>query len=59
MKRKRTKKEQQGCDVVKVIHTVEQAAAMARKVYRVIEPLAKAIRARGQESQMTILGLNL
>jgi CO dehydrogenase nickel-insertion accessory protein CooC1 len=44
MKRKKTKKEQHGCDVVvKVIDTVEQALSTAKKVYRVIEPVVNAI----------------
>ena len=44
MKRKRTKRKQQGCDVVvKVIDTAEQAVSTAKKVYRVIEPVVNAI----------------
>ena len=42
MKRKRTKRKQQGCDVAKVIDTVEQAVSTAKKVYRVIEPVVSA-----------------
>jgi hypothetical protein len=33
---------QQGCDVAKVIDTVEQAVSTAKKVYRVIEPVVNA-----------------
>jgi hypothetical protein len=43
MKRKKTKRKQQGCDVAKVIDTVEQAVSTAKKVYRVIEPVVNAI----------------
>jgi hypothetical protein len=43
MKRKRIKRKQQGCDVAKVIDTVEQAASVAKKVYRTVEPLVRAI----------------
>jgi hypothetical protein len=43
MKRKKTKRKQQGCDVAKVIDTVEQAVSTARKVYRAIEPVVNAI----------------
>jgi hypothetical protein len=42
MKRKRTKRKQQRCDVAKVIDTVEQAVSTAKKVYRVIEPVVNA-----------------
>jgi predicted GTPase len=43
MKRKKTKRKQQGCDVAKVIDTVEQAVSTAKKVYRAIEPVVNAI----------------
>jgi hypothetical protein len=44
MKRKKTKRKQQGCDVVvKVIDTVEQAVSTAKKLYRVIEPVVNAL----------------
>jgi hypothetical protein len=43
MKRKKTKRKQQGCDVAKVIDTVEQAVSTAKKVYRVIEPVVNAL----------------
>ena len=42
MKRKKTKRKQQRCDVAKVIDTVEQAVSTAKKVYRVIEPVVNA-----------------
>jgi hypothetical protein len=42
MKRKKAKRKQQGCDVAKVIDTVEQAVSTAKKVYRVIEPVVNA-----------------
>jgi hypothetical protein len=42
MKRKKTKRKQQGCDVAKVIDTVEQAVSTAKKVYRVIERVVNA-----------------
>jgi len=41
MNRKKRKRRQQGCDVAKVIDTVEQAVSTAKKVYRVIEPIVK------------------
>ena len=42
MKRKKTKTKQHGCDVAKVIDTVEQAVSTAKKVYRIIEPVVSA-----------------
>jgi hypothetical protein len=42
MKRKKKKRKQEGCDVAKVIDTVEQAVSTAKKVYRVIEPVVSA-----------------
>jgi len=42
MKRKKTKTKQHGCDVAKVIDTVEQAVSTAKKVYRIIEPVLSA-----------------
>jgi hypothetical protein len=46
MKRKKAKRKQQGCDVAKVIDTVEQAVSTAKKVYRVIEPVVNALISR-------------
>ena len=46
MKRKKTKRKRQGCDVAKVIETVEQAVSTAKKVYRVVEPVVNALRNR-------------
>jgi hypothetical protein len=43
MKRKKTKRKQQDCDVAKVIDTVEQAVSTAKKVYRTVEPMVRAI----------------
>jgi len=42
MKRKKTKRKQRRCDVLKVIDSVEQAVSTAKKVYRVIEPVVNA-----------------
>ena len=51
MKRKKTKRKRQGCDVVKVIDTVEQAVSTAKKVYRTIEPVVKAILTKGRKTK--------
>jgi hypothetical protein len=38
-----TKRKQQGCDVAKVIGTVERAVSTAKKVYRAIKPVVNAL----------------
>jgi len=43
MKRKKTKKKQQDCEVLKVIDGIEQAVSTAKKVYRTVEPIIKTI----------------
>jgi predicted GTPase len=43
MKRKKTRRKQQDCDVAKVIDTVEQVVSTAKKVYRAVEPIVKTI----------------
>jgi len=51
MKRKRTKRKQQGCDVAKVLDTVEQAVSTAKKVYRAVEPIVKTIVAQRRKTK--------
>ena len=52
MKRKKTKrKQQQGYDVAKVIDTIEKAALTAMKIYRAVEPIAKAILTNGRKTK--------
>ena len=51
MKRKKTKRKQQGCDVAKVTDTVEQAVSTAKKVYRAVEPIVKAILTNGRKAK--------
>lgn len=43
MKRKKTKRKQQGCEVAKVIDTIEKAASAAKEIYRAAEPVIKTI----------------
>ena len=42
MRCKEEKKKRQGSDLIKMIETVEQALATAKKVYRLIEPIVNA-----------------
>ena len=51
MKRKKTKRKKQRCDVAKVIDTVEQAVSTAKKVYRVIEPVVSAFTNRRKKTK--------
>jgi hypothetical protein len=42
MKRKNTKpKQQQGCDVAKLIDTIEKAAEIAMKIYRIVKAILR------------------
>lgn len=43
MTRAKKRKRQQGFDVKKVIDTIEKAASTAMKIYRAVEPIARAI----------------
>ena len=45
---KQSKKKQQNCKLMQVIDTIEKAAATAMKIYRAVEPIAKAILANGR-----------
>jgi len=51
MKRKKAKRKQRGCDVAKVIDTVEQAVSTAKKVYRAVEPIVKTIVAQRRKTK--------
>jgi hypothetical protein len=50
MKRK-TKRKQQDCDVLKVIDGIEQAVSTAKKVYRAVEPIVKTIVAQRRKTK--------
>jgi hypothetical protein len=41
MKRKKTKRKQQDCEVLKVMDGIEQAVSTAKKVYRAVKPTVK------------------
>jgi len=43
MTRARKRKRQQGCNITKVVDTIEKAVSTAMKLYRAVEPAAKAI----------------
>jgi predicted GTPase len=51
MMRKNKKRKQRGCDVAKVIDTVEQAVSTAKKVYRAVEPIVKTIVAHRRKTK--------
>jgi hypothetical protein len=49
MAKAKKRKGQQGCDVAKLIDTIEKAASTAMKIYRAIKPIIKAIRTNGRK----------
>jgi hypothetical protein len=51
MKRKNTKTKQQGCDVAKLIDTIEKAASAAKQIYRAAEPVIKRVLKRGTKTK--------
>jgi hypothetical protein len=51
MKRKRTKRKQHDCEVLKVIDGVEQAVSTAKKVYHAVEPIIKTIVAHRRKTK--------
>ena len=51
MKRRKTKRKQQGCDVEKAIDTFKKAADTAVKVYRTVEPIVKTIVAHRRKTK--------
>ena len=51
MKRKKTKRKQQDCEVLKVIDGIEQAVSTAKKVYRAVEPIVKTIVAHRRKTR--------
>src|SRR5207249_5286758 len=51
MKRKKTKRKHQGCDVLKVIDGVVQAVSTAKKVFRAVEPIVKTIVAQRRKTK--------
>ena len=51
MKRKKTKKKQQTCDAANAIDAIEQGAATAMKVYRVVKPIIKSMVAHRRKTK--------
>jgi hypothetical protein len=51
MKRKKTKRKQHDCEVLKVIDGVEQAVSTAKKVYRAVQPIIKTIVAHRRKTK--------
>ena len=49
--RVKKRKRQHGYDVAKVIDTIEKAASIAMKIYRAVEPIAKAILKNGGKTK--------
>jgi hypothetical protein len=51
MTRGKKRKRHQGYDVRKMTDTIEKAASTAMKIYRAIEPIAKAILRNGRKTK--------
>ena len=51
MKRKKTKRKQQDCDVLKVIDGIEKPVSTAKKVYRTVEPIIETIVAHRRKTK--------
>jgi transcription termination factor Rho len=45
------RKQQHGCDVVKLIDAIERIATTAVKIYRAVEPIAKTILTNGRKTK--------
>ena len=48
MAKVKKRKQQQSCKIVRTIKTIEKAASTAMKIYRAVEPIAKAILRNGR-----------
>jgi hypothetical protein len=50
-KTKKKKQQQQSCKIMRTIDTIEKAASAAMKIYRAVEPIAKAILTNGRKTK--------
>jgi hypothetical protein len=48
MPKAKKRKQQQSCKIMRTIDRIEKAASAAMKIYRAVEPIAKAILANGR-----------
>jgi hypothetical protein len=51
MTRPKKRKRQHGCKVIEAIDTIEKTASTAMKIYKALEPIAKAILASGRRTK--------
>ena len=51
MAKAKKKKQQQNCKVMEAIKTIEKTASTAMKIYRAVEPIAKAILRNGRKTK--------
>jgi len=51
MPKAKKKKQQENCKVMKAIKTIEKAASTAMRIYRAVEPAAKAILTNGRKTK--------
>jgi len=48
MPKAKERKQQQSCKIMRTIDRIEKTASAAMKIYRAVEPIAKAILANGR-----------
>jgi hypothetical protein len=51
MTRAKKRKQHQGCDVGKMIDTIEKAASVAMKMCKAVEPIIKVILTNGRKTK--------
>jgi hypothetical protein len=51
MTKKKKRKQQQTCKVMQTIDKIEEAAATAAKIFRAVQPIAKAILTHGRKTR--------
>jgi hypothetical protein len=51
MTKPKKQKRQQGCDLAKLLDTIEKATSTAMQLYRAIEPMIRAILKNGRKTK--------
>jgi len=51
MAKAKKRKQQQSCKIMRTIDTIEEAASTPMKIYRAVEPIAKAILTKGRKTK--------
>jgi flagellar biosynthesis regulator FlaF len=51
MAKAKKRKQQQSCKIIRTIDMIQEAAGTAMKIYRAVEPIAKAILTNGRRTK--------